>query len=146
MSEAAQQDAPVNELDGLTIAQLTAYYIRLRDAKKIIADRHKNEMEPYALAMAQIEAAAMKRLNESGQESAKTPDGTCYISTVRAYKLEDPVEFDAWVTANERTDLYERRIAKSPLEELLADNGGVLPPGVGVSSVVSVNFRSPTKR
>jgi hypothetical protein len=140
------QTEPVSELSVLDMSQLTSYYIQLRDAKKEVADRHKQELEPYTTAMSQIEAEAMDRLRKSGQESAKTATGTCYISTVRSYKLEDPAEFDAWVTANERTDLYERRLAKSPLEELLADNGGVLPPGVGVSSMSSVNFRSPTKK
>lgn len=115
-------------------------YIRLRDKKAEITARHKKELEPINEAMEQVNNAMLNALNTGNAQSIKTAEGTFYRSTKNSYSIDDPAALREWVEANGRPDLYENRISKDAIEAF-ADQTGTLPPGVKMSTFVTVNVR-----
>lgn len=116
-------------------------YVALRNKKKEIAERHKQEMAPFNDAMEQLEIFMLDRLNRTGTESVRTAMGTAFKVTQTSYKVEDPGTLRPWLEANDAGDLLETRISKTALNDWL-DAGKPLPPGVGVSQFVQVQFRT----
>lgn len=115
-------------------------YRALRDKKKYITDRQKEEVKPYNEAMEQLEAAILDALNRSGVESVRTKAGTAFKTTRSSYTVRDPAQFREWLEANNRFDLLETRVSKDAIETLV-ESGATLPPGIGISSEVIVNIR-----
>lgn len=115
-------------------------YRQLRDKKKELQDRHKAELHPYNEALDQLEAAMLDALNQSGLQSARTEAGTVFKSSRTSYSIADPSVFREWVEANARPDFYENRPSKEALETYIAA-GNPLPPGIKVSSEVTINVR-----
>lgn len=128
----AQVTIPVNVL--------VSQYRKLRDRKKEIVDRQKNELEPISTAMDKLEFVLLDYLNRAGVESARTDDGTAFKVTRTSYKIDDPGALRDYVEQFGLTDLYENRVSSSAIEELLS-RGQPLPPGIAVSSFVTVNVR-----
>ncbi len=115
-------------------------YRRLRDKIKEIKDRQSDELKPYVEVMAQLEGAALKLLQEMQTESLRTAHGTMFTVTRTNYSLTDPAEFKSWCETQGRTDLLESRVAKTAMQSYV-DETGQLPPGVKVSSDLTVNIR-----
>lgn len=120
--------------------ELVDRYRRLRDRKKAIADRHKEELAPFTEAMETLGSLILDALNKAGVESVRTQSGTAFKQPRTSYTVKDPHAFREWLEANARFDLLETRVSKESIEELLKTGAG-LPPGIGVSSEYVVNVR-----
>lgn len=119
---------------------MVSQYRRLRDKKKALNDELKAAIAPYTEAMDQLEVLILDALNTAGVESARTQAGTAFKSTRSSYTVRDPAVFREWIEANQRFDLLETRVSKEAIEAF-AEAGGQLPPGIGISSEVTVNVR-----
>lgn len=115
-------------------------YRHLRDEKEALAKRHAAEMEPVLSAMKELEAKLLDALNRLGTNSVRTDKGTAFVKTFTSYSIEDPAVFRAWVEEQNRPDFYENRVSKGALENWVSE-GNPLPPGIKVSSSVTVNVR-----
>lgn len=123
-----------------TAAQLTAAYIQLRDKKKAMQDRHKEELRPITEAMDQLEIVALQHLQGNQMNSMATDAGTVFIVTRRNYKIEDREAFRSWCEVNGRTDFLEARPAKAAIDEYV-EAGNALPPGLGTTADIAAQFR-----
>lgn len=123
-----------------TADQITATYIQLRDRKKALEQKHKDELRPLNDAMDQLEIVALQHLQGNQMKSMATESGTAFITTRRSYKIEDREAFRSWCEANGRTDFLEARPAKTAIDEYI-EAGNALPPGLGTSADVAVQFR-----
>lgn len=122
------------------MADLVDRYRRLRDKKKDIADEMKAKLAPYNEALDTLEALLLDALNKAGAESTRTAAGTVFKSTRTSYTVKDPAQFREWLETQQRFDLLETRVSKEALEEFVK-TGASLPPGIGISSEVTVNVR-----
>lgn len=120
--------------------ELIDRYRRLRDKVKEIKDRHSAELLPYMTLMGQLEATGLRLMQESNTESLRTAHGTMFIVKRDSFSLSDPALFKDWCQTNNRIDLLESRVAKQGVQSYLEETG-VLPPGVKVSSDLTVNIR-----
>jgi len=118
------------ELEGLIEA-----YVKVRDGIKEIKERHKQELAPWEQGLAEAEGALMTLLNTYGAESMRTNAGTAFKAQWTKATVTDWQAVLDWAVANERWDLFERRVAKSVVEEI----GAV--PGVEIERGVRVNVR-----
>lgn len=123
-----------------SMADVVEKYRQVRDKKKEIADRHKEELEPYNAALGKIEALILDYLNRGNVDSIRTKNGTAYKTMRRSFRIDDPAALREFIEANNLSDLLENRISSSALEDYLS-RGGNLPPGIGVSSAITVNIR-----
>lgn len=128
-------------MSSITADQLTEAYIKLRNKKKQIEERHKQELRPINEAMERLELIAMQFLQANQLQSISSNGATCFIVNRRSYKIEDRDEFRSWCESNGRTDFFEARPAKAAIDEYV-EAGNPLPPGLNVSSDVTVQFRA----
>lgn len=122
-----------------TADQLIDAYVKLRDEKASIAERHKAELDPYNGALERLETQLMDMLNAQGGDSIKTKSGTAYRSTATTAKVDDWPAFVTFVLDSGDTELLVRNVNKTRMTELL--EAGQSVPGCSQSQVSRINVR-----
>jgi len=122
------------------INQMVAAYIQLRDQKKQIQDRHKEELETTIAKMAIVEAGLLDMLNTTGVESARTDAGTAYKNTRVKARVENREAFFGFVKDNDLYHMLSSAVSDPAIREFIEANGEA-PPGVGINTVVTINVR-----
>jgi len=115
-------------------------YLQLRDNKKQIEDKHKEELAPINELLGELEALFQKAMDETGLEQLKSDSGVAYKSVQRSVKASDKTAFLEWVQENEAWHLLDIRPAKTAVSEY-TDENGTPPPGVDISSHLKINVR-----
>lgn len=115
-------------------------FIFLRDKKKEITDRHKEELKPLNEAMIALEAAVQKALIAQGASNVKTPHGTAYLSTTVRPQITDWKELRPFILENDLIDMMVQKLAPAAVEEFL-ESQGQLPPGVNQTSETFCRFK-----
>lgn len=124
-----------------TIEEVVAKYRELRDHKKELEDKHKEELAPTKEKMVRLENWLQQHLLATGSQSIKTESGTVYQSRVASVKVED------WTDAvlphiieNELWHVLENRLAKASIEEYVEAQGHNFP-GTSIQYTNKVNIR-----
>lgn len=120
-----------------TMEELIEVYVKTRDAKKRIEERHRRELAEPNEMLEETERLIMTLLNAAGADSMKTTAGTAYKSPWTKANIQDWQKVLDFAVENGRFDLFERRVAKSVVEEI----GNV--PGIEIERGVRVNVRRP---
>ena len=107
-------------------------YLRLRDKKKGIVARQKEELAPLNDKMKKMEAWLQAWLHLQGGQNMKTKHGTVYLATTTKVKVEDRDVFFDFVRANDMWAMLTSNVSKDAIEEFIESTGDV-PPGVSVS-------------
>ncbi len=115
-------------------------YIQLRDSKKAIADRHKEELKPYNEAMQKIEAGVQKILLGQGGNSIKTPNGTAYLSTTTRPVIQDWAVTRKFILEHDLIDMMVQKLSPTAVEEFV-EGHDQLPPGVIQTSDTNCRFK-----
>lgn len=125
----------------VTVDQITAKYIQLRDRVADIKEKHKQELAPYTEAMDKLETVLLAQLDALGAQSISTPSGTPYISRRTSATVADwPLYFD-WLTAQDKvSEGLDHKASKSFVEAYIEANED-LPPGINYTSERTVNVK-----
>lgn len=115
-------------------------YIKLRDAKDKIRDRHKDELKPVGDAMLKLEGWMQNQLLAAGGQNMKTPHGTAYLKDVESVTVKDWAATLEWIKENGEFDFLEARVSKSATRDFL-ESTGELPPGVAMTRTVVTQVR-----
>ena len=115
--------------------QLIEYYVALRDRKKEIQTKHKEELEPIDAGLMKLEATMQAKLNELGVEKAGGDAGTVFTKTNVSVNVEDWDSVLDYVKSNEAYDVLERRVSKAAALE----RGDV--PGLRTTQVKTIQVR-----
>jgi len=124
----------------MDVARAVGAYIKLRDLKTEVKARHTAELAPINEKMTKLEAMLLNHLTTQNTESVRTSAGTAYKSTRTSAKVIDWDACLAFIREHNFWHLLERRVAKTAIEEIVAGSGE-LPPGVDLSSEVTINIR-----
>ena len=122
------------------IDKYVAAYVKLRDAKTALANKHKEQLAPIEASLAKIEAALLQTLDGQGAQSIKTSEGTVYKTKRTSVTAAEWDTFLAWVQGNQLWNFLERRVSKSAVEEYRTEHNDI-PPGVSIREEVTVNIR-----
>lgn len=122
------------------IDKVVAAYIKLRDDKKAIQAKHKDELAGINGKMQTMEGWLMRELNNLGVESAKTEEGTAYKSKRTSVKVQDFGAFIEFVKDNDLWHMLDKRASKAAVEEFL-EAQGELPPGLSITVDQNVLIR-----
>lgn len=127
----------------IDLAQLSATYIKIREAK--LARKHAWEAEEAAFdaRLTMIEGHMLRHLNQHGMESVRTDGGTFYKQESIKPNIVDDVAFFAWVKDNDAFDALERRVKVGFIKDFAEAHEGGLPPGLNVSREWVVRVRKP---
>jgi hypothetical protein len=143
MSDTVEEEVaapPAVTRPDLTTAQMVERFVKLRDKKKEIEDRHKKELAPLNLIMAQLEAFMMSDLHAAGGESLKTEHGTIFFSTRTSATVSDWSMTFQYIYDNQLWDLLEHRVSKTAVLQDIEEKGAPVP-GVKVTQDVTLNVR-----
>jgi hypothetical protein len=115
-------------------------FIFLRDEKKKIQDRHKEELAPYNEAMKQIETLTLGVLLKQGSMNSKTPAGTVYLSTTVRPKIDDWKLLRPFLLDNDLIDMMQMKLTPEAVDQF-RESTGELPPGVVITSETFARFK-----
>jgi NADP-dependent 3-hydroxy acid dehydrogenase YdfG len=118
-----------------TMEELVGLYVSTRDKIKAIEAEHKEQLAPYRQGLDDVERLIMTMLNAAGADSMKTAAGTAYKAPWTKASIQDWQKVIDYAVENGRFDLFERRVAKTVVEEI----GDV--PGIEIERGVRVNVR-----
>lgn len=126
----------------LTLATAAEGFVKLRNIKKQIAAKHKEELAPVNENMKKLEAFMLDSLGKQGLQNFGTEGGpTVYKSTRSSVKVVDWGLFLEWLMEHEAWDFITRRAAEGPVKEYLEDKGH-LPPGLSISTEQTLGVRA----
>lgn len=116
-------------------------YIKLRDLRDNIKQRHREELAPIADNMQKMENWLLGELTKMDTDSVtKKGVGTAYKSTRTSVKIVDWEEAYKFVQENNLEHMLERRLSKAAVAEFVEANGEA-PPGVDITREIVVNIR-----
>lgn len=124
----------------LSIDQRIQQYVMLRDKIKEEDDAHKSKMKPFREALEGLNNIILDLLSKTGGDSIKTKHGTAYRTVKRSASLEDADAFMKFVIEKEAFELMERKVSVTAAEAFAEENG-ILPPGVKMTSTTVVGVR-----
>lgn len=125
-----------------TADELIDYYVNIRNRKKEIEEKHKEELAPFVKGLEDIEYSLSILLDGQDTTSMKGSSGTASYRTYTSIKVVDRFVLDKWVQDTGNTEVYESRVSKSALKELNLE----APPGTEKSEYRKVIVTAPRKR
>lgn len=122
----------------------TEQYIKLRDLKEQIVERHRQELKPISEAMEGLKEVLKAGLDQVNADSLKTACGTVSFTTKASASLADKDAFWAYVVSTGSWELLDYKANVTAVRDWIEQNNGNQPPGVNYSSFRDVNVRRPT--
>ncbi len=122
------------------IAKAVEKFVALRDAKKAIQDRHKEELRLINEGMVAIENAVQRIMLQQGASNMKTPHGTAYLSTTTRPSITDWKELRPFILEHDLIDMMVNKLTPAAVEEFVESQGN-LPPGVIMTSETNCRFK-----
>ena len=123
------------------INKLVAQYLAVRTRIKQMEDEFQRKLTPFETAKNKLAGTMLKFLDKSGQEMARTDEGTVYVTVRHNASLGDPDAFMDYVMQNGAFELMDRRANSTACRDF-AEEHGSLPPGVKLNSIRTVGVRS----
>lgn len=124
-----------------TIQQVAEGYVTLRNFKRSLEAKHKEELKPINVDMKKMEAFMLDLLNKQGAQNVSTAEATIYKSKRVSVKTENWQDFFEFVQANEAWHFLTKSVSKTMVQEYLEEEG-VLPPGLSISTEQILGVRS----
>lgn len=124
--------------------KLVRTYIKIRDARKELADKYEQEDIRLKDALESIENELLEACKLIGADSIRTAYGTLTRSVKKRYWTNDWYSFHEFVKEHEEhgaMNLLEKRIAQTNMASFLEDNPDLHPPGLNVDSRYAVVVR-----
>jgi len=121
------------------------HYRFVRDEIKKLDEEHESFMKERRALLSWLGSDLLNMLNATGQDSAKTKEGTAYITTQVSATLRDAEEFRRFVIDGQRWDMLDWRANKTAVKDWVAEHQNE-PPGVAYNPVRVVGVRAPTKK
>lgn len=119
-------------------------FVKLRDKKAEIEERHKEELKPINTALELLKQELSKGLDALNVDSAKTACGTVSFSAKASAALADKSAFWTYVVTTGQFDLIDYKANVTAVKEHIEKNQGQAPPGVNFTVFRDVGVRRPT--
>jgi hypothetical protein len=120
--------------------ELAALMLLVRDQLDRLEQRYEKERAPWVEKRKLLEGAALEFLKATGQESARTANGTIHVVTRHTASLADGEAFMEFVMARGLFELLERRASSTACRDYAEENGE-LPPGVKINTFETAQVR-----
>lgn len=120
--------------------ELVEKYIKLRDAKAKLSQKHKDKVAQIDEILEAIEAALLEQFDQHGIDSVRSEAGTAYTSTRVSASVADWDAVLNYVRDKDLWNLLERRVSKDAVKQFREEHDD-LPPGVNWSEEKVINIR-----
>jgi hypothetical protein len=126
------------------IDELVADFRTLRDWLNVQKKKYEDNIAPYIARKEEIGREMLAFLDQTGQESARTSQGTVTATVNHTVSCsDDPDAFMAFIRKSGMLELLDRRPNKTACLAYLSEHNE-LPPGVQLSSIRIASVRKPT--
>jgi len=116
-------------------------YIKLRDTKKELVEKHKKELAPYNKALEEVGDYLLDYLKRQNLQSVATKEATAFLRRERSATVADMQAFREHVIANRDFDIADFRAKVDGVEDYVKSHDGQLPPGVNFSTTIVVSVQ-----
>lgn len=130
-SQAQPEKAAAPEQTELDLA--VAEYIRIRDEKAAVANRHKQELAELTSQLDKADAYLLSKLQSMGVESFKAGGATVFYATELRASIGDKGALMNHIRATGEVEILQSRVSSTVLREWMDRNNGTTPPGVSAS-------------
>jgi len=124
----------------IDVEKRVGQFVKLRDMKAELAERHKTEMQPILETMEMLKEELKLALNAANAENMKTSAGTVSLSRKANASASDINAFWTWVVTQGAFDMIDKKPNVTAITEYVQHNG-VPPPGVNYSVFQDVGVR-----
>jgi hypothetical protein len=125
------------------IDELVGDYRTVRDWLDAQKKKYEEKIAPYIALKEELKGEMLAFLDQTGQESARTSQGTVTAKVDRTASCSDPDEFMAFIRVSGLLELLDRRPNKTACLAYLNEHNE-LPPGVKLDSIRNVSVRRPS--
>lgn len=132
-----QQPKPITPID---VELRVGQYVKLRDLKGELEDKHAEELKPVTETMAMIEEELKTAMLQTNTDSLKTKAGTASLKTKASASAADLDAFWTWVITQGAFDMLDKKPNVTAITEYVKVNG-VAPPGVNYNTRLTVGVR-----
>ena len=115
-------------------------FIKLRDLKAELVERHKDELKPVTETMEMIKEELKGALNAVNATNMKTQVGTVSLTIKASASAADINAFWTWVITQGAFDMLDKKPNVTAITEYVKQNG-VAPPGVNYSTYQDIGVR-----
>ena len=125
----------------ITVDQLVAVYIKVRDARDVARKEADKIDSDFEAQLDVLNKEILEICKETGADSIKTPHGTAIRTVKSRYWTNDWEKFYQFVFEHHAPELLEKRIHQSNIKQFLEENPDMLPLGLNVDSEHSITVR-----
>lgn len=115
-------------------------YVKTRDTIDAIKKQHTEALRPYYEKLEKLEGWLQKTMNAMNVTALKGESGTAFTKTEVSAKVDEWEATLAYILANNRYELLEKRVSKSVVMEHI-ETFGTDVPGVSVKRETVVQVR-----
>ena len=128
--------------NGTRIDIRVAQYLVLRKELAEKKAAYEAEIAPLLVLKQKLDGSMMQFLDQTGQQSAKTAEGTVYTFINPTAVCTDPDAFVDFVRKNDAYELMDRKANATACNEYAEEHDGVLPPGVRINRERKIGVKS----
>jgi hypothetical protein len=126
--------------DGKT-EKLVRVYIKMRDARSVLAAEFEAKDKEIKAQMEIIESHLLEVCKSAGASSINTGAGTIIRSVKTRYWTSDWESMHEFIRENNALELLERRVAQTAMADFITQNPDLVPKGMNVDSKYTVVVR-----
>ena len=129
------------KISGVPLEQLTATYIKIRDARSDLKRKYERADEELADQLFTIEQEMLAVCKSVDANSIKTNAGTVIRSVKSRYWTNDWDSMYRFISENGAFDLLEKRLHQTHMKQFLEENPDKHPAGLNVEREFTVVVR-----
>lgn len=135
------QAKPTPTISGVPLEQLTATYIKIRDARNDLKRNYERADEELESQLKTIESEMLEVCKAVDANSIKTNAGTIIRSVKSRYWTNDWDSMYDFIEKHRAYPLLEKRLHQTHMKQFLEENPDVQPAGLNVEREFTVVVR-----
>jgi hypothetical protein len=139
--DAEVQAQPTPEISGVPLEQLTATYIKIRDARADLKRKYERADEELENQLTLIESEMLEICKSVDANSIKTNAGTVIRSVKSRYWTNDWDSMYSFIEKHRAFALLEKRLHQTHMKQFLEENPNSHPAGLNVEREYTVVVR-----
>lgn len=125
--------------------KLVKVYIKIRDAKKDLTEKHESAIAELDKQMDAIEGALLELCKTTGQDGGTTKFGRFSRKIATRYITTNWPELHKLVVEQNVPQLLEQRISQTNMKTFLTENPSLMPAGLQVDQRYKITVTRPTQ-
>lgn len=111
----------------MTVAEMIANYIALRERKRVIESTHKAQLAPFNETMEKLAGLILLELDKQKINSMRSEQGTVFKALETSVTVQDWPSTLGYIRSHEAWELLEARVSKTAALAVLEESQEPIP-------------------